>query len=140
MGIREAARIVVQGGWLAMYDIWFPAKMRDVAGFSDWLSGFLSGRYPFVEKFDHEAHTIVASGFQQIAQSDLEYWVPMDARVLCDYLMTHSERIAAIADGRETEDEQREYLSRGLAPFFHDAASREVGFGLAIELYRRVGA
>jgi hypothetical protein len=57
---------------------------------------------------------------------------------LVEYLMTHSERISAIRECRETESEQRRFLAEGIASFYMDAApTRSVAFGIQIEALHR---
>jgi hypothetical protein len=51
--------------------------------------------------------------------------------------MTHSERIAAIREGRETEGQQEAYLTGALRRFFPDAEPRLLGFGIPIEVFSR---
>jgi hypothetical protein len=51
--------------------------------------------------------------------------------------MTHSERIAAVRDGLETEAQQDAYLTDALRRFFPDAEPRLLGFGIPIEVFSR---
>jgi ubiquinone/menaquinone biosynthesis C-methylase UbiE len=135
-GVVETARVVGRAGLLLAYDVWFLARMRDVPEFSDWMHS-TSERYPQVQKAAHSREELASLGLHHRARGDLEEWVPIGARELCDYLMTHSERLAAVAEGCETETEQRAYLEDGLASFFDAADTRDVGFALAMDLYER---
>jgi hypothetical protein len=76
-------------------------------------------------------------GLHHRARGELEEWITMGARELRDYLMTHSERLAAVAEGRETEAGQRAYIDVALHSFFGTEKNRAVGFGVAIDLYER---
>lgn len=51
--------------------------------------------------------------------------------------MTHSERIAAVREGTETEAQQYAFLTEGLKPFFFEADVRQLGFGIQIEVFER---
>jgi hypothetical protein len=64
--------------------------------------------------------------------------VAMNLDQLVSYLMTHSERIAAVRDGLETEAEQRTVLNEGLAAFFAKGEDdRQLGFGIQVEVFQR---
>jgi hypothetical protein len=56
---------------------------------------------------------------------------------LVSYLMTHSERIAAVREGTETEAQQDAFLTDGLKPFYAEADVRQLGFGIQIEVFSR---
>jgi hypothetical protein len=45
--------------------------------------------------------------------------------------------IAAIREGLETESEQRRFLADGIAPFYKDALTRRVAFGVQIDAFPR---
>jgi hypothetical protein len=57
---------------------------------------------------------------------------------LVAYLMTHSERIAAVESGHESEEEQRTLLASGVAPYFRGAHRRTLVFGIKVELFEPV--
>ena len=83
----------------------------------------------------HELDAMVEAGFRLDREDDLRYEVPMRLEQLVDYLMTHSERIAAINDGLETEEQQHAFLHHGLAPLFEGEAVRQLVFGIWVETY-----
>jgi hypothetical protein len=57
---------------------------------------------------------------------------------LVAYLMTHSERVAAVRNGLETAAEQRESLRAGAAAFFEGAEAGAFGFGIWAELFTTI--
>jgi hypothetical protein len=94
-------------------------------------------RYPPVPKNEFTSPTVASIGFVPTWEADLQFDVPMTQQALVAYLMTHSERIAAIREGRETEAQQETYLSGALKRFFPDAEPRLLGFGIPIEVFSR---
>jgi len=77
-------------------------------------------------------HPGLASEWEQ----DLRRAVLMRSEELVDYLMTHSERIAAVQRGQETETEQEAFLLEGVEPFFADQRERVFTFGIRAAMYR----
>jgi ubiquinone/menaquinone biosynthesis C-methylase UbiE len=134
----EMHRVLSNGGTLSIYDVWFPAEMVDMPAFAVWVKDRCAPRYPFVAKHAHEPERLLDAGFQLAWSEDLRFEVRMGLGMLVDYLMTHSERIAAIQGGRETEEEQRDFLSEGLRPLFEGSTERRVMFGIYVETYRRL--
>ena len=78
------------------------------------------------------------AGFERAWETELRREVAMSRDALVQYLMTHSERIAAIREGLETESEQQRFLAEGIAPFYDNVVARRVAFGIQIEGYRRL--
>jgi SAM-dependent methyltransferase len=136
--LAQLRNVLASGGMLAVYDVWFPAEMAGVPAFAGWMQDECSPRYPAVAKNRHDPDRMRKAGFRLDWKNELRYAVPMRVEQLVDYLMTHSERIAAIDEGRETEEQQRAFLSDGIGPLFEEAAVRELVFGIWVETYKRV--
>jgi SAM-dependent methyltransferase len=138
--LTEVHRVLRSGGAFGVYDVWFCAEMVDVPAFSVWVSERLAPRYAYVAKNAYEPDQLREAGFELAWSEDLRYAVPMVLGQLVDYLMTHSERITAIKLGRETEEEQRDFLSEGMRPYFDGSAERKLMFGIRAEMYQRLDA
>jgi ubiquinone/menaquinone biosynthesis C-methylase UbiE len=134
---REVARVLRPSASLVVYDVWFPAQMVGVEEFHTWTSTEMGTRYRSVPKNEFHAADLPAFGFNHAWREDIEVPVQMSHVGLVDYLMTHSERIAAVAAGQETEDEQRDFLARGSASFFDGKDAREMTFGIWVEAFDR---
>ena len=131
--LREARRIVEDGGGLFIYDVWFPAEMAGAPAFNEWLRDVSEARYPAVRK--HPRPDFEVMGFERRWDEDLRRDVSMSLDELVDYLMTHSERIAAVRSGLESEEEQWRFLRNGIAMFFDDAPRRTLRFGIRAEMF-----
>ncbi len=133
--LAEIHRVLASGGTFGVYDVWFPAEMVDVPTFSIWMSERCAPRYASIAKNEYGSEHLHEAGFRLGWDEDLRYEVPMVLGQLVDYLMTQSERIAAIRTGLETEDEQRDFLSEGMRPLFKGSAERRLMFGIRVEVY-----
>ena len=110
--------------------------MPEVPAFHEWATGEGLSRYRSVPRHQHDQDTLRAAGFEHLWSADLRREVEMRQADLVEYLMTHSERIAAVQLRLETEAEQRSALSEGIAPFFVDAATRRLVFGIDVDVFQ----
>jgi SAM-dependent methyltransferase len=137
--INELGRVLRRVAVLAVYDVWFRAEMKGVGAFAEWMRRECAERYPAVSKNRFTDASLADIGFTPSWKEDLRVDMALTLDLLVAYLMTHSERIAAIREGRETEAEQARFLMHGLGPLFQDEPAREVGFGIEIEVFERDG-
>jgi hypothetical protein len=120
-----------------IYDVRFRSEMVGEEAFAQWIKDECAPRYPLVPKNQFTSTSVATIGFVPTWEADLRIDVPMTHHALVAYLMTHSERIAAIREGRETEDQQEANLTEALRRFFADAEPRLLGFGIPIEVFSR---
>src|SRR5262245_47150592 len=125
-GLRETRRVLTNDGALFVYDVWFRAEIVDAPGFGDWLGIESAARYPPVPK--HPRPDLAAMGFEAKWEEDLRLDVSMTPEELVAYLMTHSERIAAVRRGQESDEEQRARLLEGVGRFYQNDPRRDLGF------------
>ncbi len=96
--LTECRRVLADDGHLLVYDIWFPAEMTGEPDFGEQLAGILEHRYPAVVK--NPRPDLASMGFELLWKDDLHFEVPMTHDALAECLMSHSERIAAVKEGR----------------------------------------
>lgn len=135
--LKELHRIVRAEGTLVVCDVWSTAEMVEEPGFSAWMSEACAPRYPSLEKRHDNIDVLVNYGFSRTWDMNERYDVPLSLSSLVQYLMTHSERIAAVRDGRETEEEQEAFLTDGLRPWFGQDDERLLIFGIWAKAFRR---
>jgi ubiquinone/menaquinone biosynthesis C-methylase UbiE len=135
--LAEVRRVLVDGGHLAVYDVWFPGKAEGIPAFSTWVHEVCGPRYPQLRDPAPTLDRLGGEGFELVERSEVHETVAMSAAKLTDLLMTHSNRVAAIRDGVETEEEQRRFLSDGIADIWGDADERGIVFGITLELHRK---
>jgi SAM-dependent methyltransferase len=135
--LNELHRVLEDEGTLAIYDVWFPAEMVDEPRFAHWMSNSLAPRYPSIPKNYDNVKTLPSMGFRQVWSADLRFEISLSLESLVAYLMTHSDRIAAIRVERESEAEQTGFLREGLRSLFAHESERNVVFGIWVRTYVR---
>jgi len=135
--IEEVGRVLIPQAHVAVYDVWFRAEMFGVHAFADWMSQVCAPRYPRVPRHEYEEGSMSVGRFLPMWEEDLQFNIPMKLDQLVSYLMTHSERIAAVREGTETEAQQSAFLTEGLKPYFAEADVRKLGFGIQIRVFGR---
>lgn len=122
----EIGRVLRPSAWLVVYDEKFRAEMLGAGAFAVWMRDECGPRYGSVSRNELTPENVASIGFAPDWEEELRFDVPMTLEALVAYLMTHSERIAAVRERRETEAQQEEYLTEALRPFF--AAVEPEGF------------
>lgn len=135
--LLELHRVLADDAALVVYDVWFPAEMVGEPRFAAWMAETCGPRYPSVPKRHDNLPALPDVGFRPTWSADPRYQVAMDRDALVGYLMTHSERVAAIEQDRETEAEQEAFLTKGLRPLFPPGAERMLVFGIFARAFRR---
>jgi ubiquinone/menaquinone biosynthesis C-methylase UbiE len=135
--IEEVGRVLTPKACVAVSDVWFRAEMLGVDTFADWMAQECAPRYRRVPKREYTEGSMSVVGFLPAWEENLRFPVAMKLDQLVSYLMTHSERIAAVREGTETEAQQDAFLTEGLKPFFEEADVRQLGFGIQIEVFSR---
>lgn len=135
--LQELTRVMAAGGVLAVYDVWFPGEMIHVPAFSGWVGDVCNARYPQVPKQDSMLESLPSFGFELCLEQETRHPVVLVITELADYLMTHSNRIAAVKAGSETESQQMAFFVEQLRPFFSGGETRTVLFGIWLKIYRK---
>jgi SAM-dependent methyltransferase len=135
--LDEIGRVLELSASLVVYDIRFRAEMLGEATFSTWMSKECGPRYGSVTKNTFSAADFARIGLDPAWEADLQLDAPLTLDALVAYLMTHSERIAAVREGLETEEEQEAFFAAALRRFFSDAEDRQLGFRVVVRAFSR---
>jgi ubiquinone/menaquinone biosynthesis C-methylase UbiE len=134
--LPEAARLLVPGGFLVVYDF---SSGRRIAGdprLEAWFRRF-EARWPFPEGYALEAGRLEApeSGLTIVRRREFETTLPLTASAYIDYVLTETNVEQAVQAGQPVE-EIRNWCTERLAPIFDDG-TRDVVFEGEIVYVRR---
>ncbi len=136
--LREVARVLQPGGWLAIYNSAFTGRLGEDPGCVAWMQTEYLSRFPppprhargFTEEIAQTA------GFDAYQESGFEHTAQLTNEQLAAYLTTQSNVLTPIEHGICTLAEAHRWLADSLSPFFA-GKSRTAMFSGRLMLMRR---
>jgi ubiquinone/menaquinone biosynthesis C-methylase UbiE len=139
--LAEARRVLTPAGWLVVSNSAFRGEMRENPEFRTWTRERYLARYPTPPRNRPSLAPEAATehGFRLVKQERFDNEVPFAVDGLVGYLLTQSNIIAAVEQGRESLAEARAWLTREVEPLFPDTRATFV-FDGAVWILRRDAA
>ena len=117
--LHEARRLLRSESWLVVYDLNFAARMKESALLEEWTAGYRQRfPHPARNKAPLSAGDLTATGFREVFSEAFVHVEVFDLDRLVRYLMTQSNVIHAVREGRDTEPGVERWLRETLAPIF----------------------
>lgn len=121
--IREAGRVLKRSsGWLIVYDNYFSGQMEENSAFQNWYRENHLRKYPTPPRaqvvFTEEDSG--KEGFHLAGHEQYQNKLSLSIEGLIDYLVTHSNVIAAVEGGGEEIGQVKFWLRENLTPIFGD--------------------
>jgi SAM-dependent methyltransferase len=122
--LEEARRVLRADGWLIVYDNYFLGRMEENAGFNEWFRENYPKRFPAPARggLVFSAEDSENAGFHLLGHEQLPNITRFSLTGLVDYLLTHSNVIAAVEYGVEDINEVRRWLTENIKPFYTELA------------------
>jgi ubiquinone/menaquinone biosynthesis C-methylase UbiE len=116
----EAKRALTPKGYMVVYDNYFSARMGGIPAFTNWNREVYLKKYPSPPrgKITDSIGELQKNGFNLLGQEEYENTVNFSIETLTDYLMTQSNIIAALENGKESIEEIKIWLTEQTKPFF----------------------
>ena len=114
----EVRYVLRTGGWLLIYNDVFKGTMRENETFQKWFRDAYVDRYPAPRRRSAAPLDLTMPGFRQLHNEGFHHAQTYDVTELIAVLMTHTNTIAAIHDGRESSEAVAAWLRAALEPLF----------------------
>jgi SAM-dependent methyltransferase len=121
--LRQAARVLKQDGWLVIYNNGFNGEMAENPKFRAWAWEAYPKRFPTPARrsVGVSAQLVSPYDLESVGQETFENPTPMRAEQLVAYLLTQTNVIAAVEEGKTSIADAADWIGNGIRPFFNDA-------------------
>ena len=137
--LAEALRVLTSPGDVVVYDNYFRARPDPEDSFNQWHRGVCLRTFPNPPRarVDLGARGSERDGIVVVGYEEYQHEVGFTVERLVNYLMSQSNVIAAVAEGAETAESIRRWLTDGLRPFFAEGSEVAFRFGGPIWYLRK---
>ncbi len=114
--LPEAHRLLVPRGWVVIYDNTIQGSMADEPAFAPWYTGQFLHLYPKPPRDERPLtpEECRVCGFSFVHQESYTNLVPFTLRQFVAYLLTQSNIVAAVEQGRASYKGAQEWLAAAL--------------------------
>ncbi|HUQ32530.1 MAG TPA: class I SAM-dependent methyltransferase [Pyrinomonadaceae bacterium] len=128
--LKEAARVLRPKGWLVVYDHYFSGQMEESPEFQTWYRETHLQKYPAPPRagLDFTEEDSGNEGLHLARHDRYQNSVGFSIEGLIDYLLTHSNVIAAVEGGTEEIGEVGLRLRENLEPIYGDLKEATFAF------------
>lgn len=118
--LRESWRVLKPKGLLFVYNNGFTGSMKEDPSFHNWAQHVYPERFPTPPRNSQPFTTkeAVDAGFELIEEDKYENEVSLAPDELVAYLITQTNVVAALEEGRETVESARRWLLEQVNPYF----------------------
>jgi ubiquinone/menaquinone biosynthesis C-methylase UbiE len=118
--LSEVRRTLKSGGWLFIYNMWFPGQMIENSRYTDWHTKEYWAKYPNPKRHTTPLKKLLENNdkIEFVGSHLLDILVDFDSLELRNYLMTQSNIDAAIDKGHSAESVEG-WIDDGVKPFFN---------------------
>jgi SAM-dependent methyltransferase len=120
--LREASRVLKQDGWLMIYTNGFNGEMAENPQFRAWAWEVYPKRFPTPPRRGAgvSSELVWPFGLELVGQESFENPTPMRREQLLAYLLTQTNVIAAVEEGKISIADAADWIGNGIRPFFDD--------------------
>ncbi len=141
--LTEANRLLKPGGWLVLYENYFPSEMPGDESLKSWMREVYLQRFPTPPRNKNYAWTpenLQTKNFTIQIPENFINKLSFTKRQLINYLITQSNVIATVERGLYAYEEVEQWLSEGLNPFFNEDENcvREIHYGNWIKYLQKI--
>jgi SAM-dependent methyltransferase len=119
--LAEAHRVLLQSGWLVIYNSGFLGELEEEPEFGRWYRECYLSRYPWPPRSPTNVSADFAHrcDFAFIRTETVRQAIPMSGEQFVNYLLTQSNVIAKVEQGAERLEAVAQFLRNAVAPYFH---------------------
>ena len=117
--LSEVCRTLKSGGWLFIYNMWFPGQMIENSRYTDWHTKEYLEKYPNPKRHMTPLKKLLENNdkIEFVGNYSMDILVDFNCLELRNYLMTQSNIDAAIDSGHSIESVE-DWIDDGVKPFF----------------------
>lgn len=129
--LNESQRILINNGWLVIYDNFFISEMENVPEFNDWFFEIYLKRFPSPNRKDNynwNDENINKFNFNFVFEDNFKNTVEFTKNDLITYFTTQSNISNYIEKEKGNYTEIENWLNKELTPFF-SSEKRNINYG-----------
>lgn len=138
--LAEANRLLINNGWLVLYDNFFISEMQGVESFSKWYPEVYLKKFPAPKRnnsYNWSKDNLTSKNFTLDKEEEFKNPISYTKDELVLYFTTQSNITAVTESGEMTYNDVEDWLNNELTQFYSLHNTRTIYFGNWVKYLRR---